>query len=83
MAELQSLVSVLNLGIWDSLSPDDRLFLRQFLPPVHGGEDEKHNLSKLFNYENFRFGNPVAKFHDHLKGINNRTIFVNRYNNII
>jgi hypothetical protein len=72
MSQLESLFSVLNMDLWDRvLTPEDHLYLRQFLPALdgEGGEEEKKNLTHLFNGENFNFGNPIVNFFDHFKGI--------------
>lgn len=69
LAQLQNLFSVLNLNVWDNLPAEDRLFLRQLLPPIHEGESERQNLAKLFSNDNINFGNPLSRFQAHLKGI--------------
>ena len=74
MSQLENLLSLLNMGLWDrGLTPADHLHLRQFLPALQGGaggQEEKSNLAHLFGGENFNFGNPVASFFAHIKGMN-------------
>uniref|UniRef100_A0A2C9K0B7 DEUBAD domain-containing protein n=1 Tax=Biomphalaria glabrata TaxID=6526 RepID=A0A2C9K0B7_BIOGL len=56
------LMSVLSTDTWDTVLTDDqKQRLEQLLPsfPSNDGEEKRETIRRLFNGENFKFGNPV------------------------
>ncbi|CAI9731518.1 Hypothetical predicted protein [Octopus vulgaris] len=62
---------VINFETWEKvLTPAQRHHLLKFLPtfPVDDQEQKQITVKRLLSGENFKFGNPVKKFHMKLKG---------------
>ncbi|GAB1608858.1 nuclear factor related to kappa-B-binding protein-like [Argonauta hians] len=62
---------VINFETWEKvLTPTQRSHLMKFLPtfPVDDQEQKQVTVKRLLSGENFKFGNPVKKFHMKLKG---------------
>lgn len=62
--------SVMSQETWNRvLTESQRQHLMTFLPrfPERENEERRDTLRKLFNGENFKFGNPLQKFHSQLK----------------
>ncbi|CAG9762895.1 unnamed protein product [Ceutorhynchus assimilis] len=57
------------VDLWNSFSDEDKEHLQSFLPNFPGDEYEEKTktLQRLFDFENFRFSNPLVKFFEHLK----------------
>ncbi|KAK6621385.1 hypothetical protein RUM43_011691 [Polyplax serrata] len=58
-----------SVSTWQSLNSSERAYLQQFLPtfPENDSYEKNITLRRLFNRENFKFGSPLLKFHNHLK----------------
>ncbi|ERL94407.1 hypothetical protein D910_11686, partial [Dendroctonus ponderosae] len=57
------------VDLWNSFSDEDKEHLQTFLPnfPENDDLEKTKTLQRLFDFENFRFSNPLTKFYDHLK----------------
>ncbi|XP_076257336.1 uncharacterized protein LOC143194432 [Rhynchophorus ferrugineus] len=57
------------VDLWNSFSDDDKEHLQSFLPnfPEDDDLEKTKTLQRLFDFENFRFSNPLIKFYEHLK----------------
>ncbi|CAH0561085.1 unnamed protein product [Brassicogethes aeneus] len=55
--------------LWNQFSDNNKQHLQTFLPnfPENDDLEKSKTLQRLFDFKNFRFGNPLAKFHDDLK----------------
>ncbi|KAL3265604.1 hypothetical protein HHI36_009808 [Cryptolaemus montrouzieri] len=56
-------------NLWNSLSDEHKTHLQTFLPkfPSNDEEEKTVTLQRLFNFETFKFSNPLQDFHHHLK----------------
>ncbi|XP_060532196.1 nuclear factor related to kappa-B-binding protein [Cylas formicarius] len=60
---------VFTVELWNSFSDEDKQHLQTFLPnfPENDELEKTKTLQRLFDFDNFRFGNPLNKFHENLK----------------
>lgn len=57
------------VDLWNSFSDEDKEHLQTFLPnfPENDDLEKTKTLQRLFDFDNFRFSNPLTKFYEHLK----------------